>query len=201
MSKTGKNKMRVMLRRNEAVKMRIGGKSYQQIAEALVADPNIFTPPSYEKRSVYFDVQNYLNELRSTVQDNLIDVIDLENTRLDGFLQALWPKIEAGDTRAIETALHIMERRAKLLGLDSAIKVDWRVELRGFERAGALSEEDLRRELGDEMYASYRQFSDELKDSQDFGAFQTVRDDFLKARGLHSQGYTGDTDENDGDDE
>jgi hypothetical protein len=39
--------------------------------------------------------------------------------RLDAALVAIWPDIEAGDCKAIETMLKIEERRAKLLGLDS----------------------------------------------------------------------------------
>ena len=50
----------------------------------------------------------------------------MELARLDAMLSALDDKIEAGDTKAIGTALRIMDRRAKYLGLDGPIKIDMR---------------------------------------------------------------------------
>ena len=44
--------------------------------------------------------------------------------RLDGLLLALAGPIKAGHLGAIDRALHIMERRARLLGLDAPTKTD-----------------------------------------------------------------------------
>jgi len=43
----------------------------------------------------------------------------IELERLDKMYQSLWEQIESGSTRAIEMGLRIMERRAKLTGLDA----------------------------------------------------------------------------------
>jgi hypothetical protein len=42
----------------------------------------------------------------------------LERDRLDTMLDAIWPRVRAGELRVIDRALRIMERRSKLEGLD-----------------------------------------------------------------------------------
>jgi len=44
--------------------------------------------------------------------------INLEQQRLDALQAGIWPKAMAGDSRAVEVALKVLERRARLLGLD-----------------------------------------------------------------------------------
>lgn len=45
-----------------------------------------------------------------------------ENERLDALLEAVWPEAQAGELRAVETVLKLMDRRAKLNGLDMPAK-------------------------------------------------------------------------------
>lgn len=151
----------LVLRYYKAMQYRIRGNSYTEVAEAMRADPDVLVSPKYDARAAYFDVQGYLNELRSAVQDNLIDFVDLEAQRLDALTNAFWESAMAGDVRAGRMVLDIMERRAKMLGLDQAIKVDWRIELRQIERSGVLSDVEIREQLGDDLYSMYRQFSEE----------------------------------------
>ena len=47
---------------------------------------------------------------------------DLEAARLDAMLLPLWRRVQQGDERAVDRALKIMERRARLLGLDAPSK-------------------------------------------------------------------------------
>lgn len=78
--------------------------------------------------------------LRKTIQEPADEVRTLEVTRLDTMLRAIAPQIAAGDHGAIDRALKIMERRAKLLGLDAPLKVHTDLMLRGMvERAAAES--------------------------------------------------------------
>jgi hypothetical protein len=49
---------------------------------------------------------------------------EVELLRLDRLQAAVWGAAVQGDLRAIETCLKILDRRAKLLGLDSAIKLE-----------------------------------------------------------------------------
>jgi hypothetical protein len=47
-----------------------------------------------------------------------------EVDRIDRLQVAVWPSAMKGDTRAILTIIRLMERRAKLLGLDKPIKIE-----------------------------------------------------------------------------
>lgn len=50
------------------------------------------------------------------------ELLKMELSRLDHFMQSIWPKIERGDLAAIDRGIRIMERRAKLIGLDAPEK-------------------------------------------------------------------------------
>ena len=167
----------VALRRDAAVKLRIKGYNYPEIAKMLIEDEEIVTPDSYDRRFVFNDIQSYLNELRDKVQENLIDLIDIENMRLDQLLTAVWPGAMEGDTKSVRSALDIMDRRAKLLGLDSAIKIDWRIELAGLERSGALNDAEIKEELGEELYSMYRNFFDQQKYENQFNPMRYLKED------------------------
>lgn len=57
------------------------------------------------------------------------EVRKLELQRLDRLLRALWPRAlgtqtDAPNDKAVGRVLQLMERRAKLLGLDQAVKVE-----------------------------------------------------------------------------
>lgn len=56
-------------------------------------------------------------------QDIGPEVRKLEELRLDELQQAIWDMAIAGDLKAVETVLRIMERRAKLCGLDHTDKM------------------------------------------------------------------------------
>ena len=51
-------------------------------------------------------------------------VRDIELERCDAMIVGLWRKVEAGDTKAVLAACRVMDRRAKLLGLDASTKID-----------------------------------------------------------------------------
>jgi hypothetical protein len=53
-----------------------------------------------------------------------VHVRDLELQRLDALYLKAWEAVEEGDLPSIDRCLRIMERRAKLLGLDAAEKIE-----------------------------------------------------------------------------
>ena len=55
---------------------------------------------------------------------------NLQMARLQDMVFALWPKVRAGDVPAVLALLRIMEREAKLLGLDAPTKVDIEARVR-----------------------------------------------------------------------
>ena len=94
-------------RQRQALELRRAGVSYRQIADHLG-----YAGPSGAHRAV-------ASALKETLQEPADALRDLEAQRLDALQRALWPAASAGDVPAVRAMLSVMERRAKLLGLDS----------------------------------------------------------------------------------
>jgi len=60
--------------------------------------------------------------LDATLQEPAAELREMEQVRLNTMLVAIWPKVKTGDHVALQDALSIMDRRAKLLGLDAPSK-------------------------------------------------------------------------------
>jgi hypothetical protein len=65
-----------------------------------------------------------LNLLAKECLEEASKVRDLELQRLDALYLVAYAEVEEGNVPAIDRCLRIMERRAKLLGLDAAEKVN-----------------------------------------------------------------------------
>lgn len=85
--------------------------------------------------------------LKKTLQEPADELRKLEVERLDAMLLAIATQVRQGNHGAIDRALRIMERRAKLLGLDAPtrqdvtsggekITVNWRMIESGVNDAG-----------------------------------------------------------------
>ena len=94
--------------------MRILGATYRQIAAQL----------GVNERTAYYDVQEALGSLDAVVKQKAERLRDLEAARLDRLNLALAPGIKAGNPSAIMAAVRVMERRAKLFGLDAPTKIE-----------------------------------------------------------------------------
>lgn len=104
------------MRRERAAKaldLRIAGASYRQIARQL----------DISLAAAYADVQQELGRLDTLNGEKAERLRDLEARRLDMWTLALAPGIKAGDPRAIVAAVRLMERRARLFGLDAPTKI------------------------------------------------------------------------------
>lgn len=66
----------------------------------------------------------YKRAIKRTMQQPADELRGQEIDRLDRLQVAIWPSAMKGDTRAILTIIRLMERRAKLLGLDKPIKIE-----------------------------------------------------------------------------
>jgi hypothetical protein len=62
-------------------------------------------------------------EARAQIDTDASELKAEELSRLDGMLRGLWPDARKGSHGAVDRVLKIMERRAKLLGLDAPVKV------------------------------------------------------------------------------
>lgn len=96
----------------KALELRKAGVSYAKIAETL----------GYKSASGAHKAVS--SALKKTLQEPADDVRRLEVERLDAMLLAMWPHVSKGAFGAVDRALRIMERRAKLLGLDAPTRTD-----------------------------------------------------------------------------
>lgn len=112
-SRTSKDRLQAVERRLLVLEARKAGYSYQQIADQL----------GISKGTVCKDLTRVLAEYHARTAEEVERLRALETERLDHMLRGIWPRATSGHLGAIERALKIMERRAKLLGLDGPIKI------------------------------------------------------------------------------
>ena len=103
---TTPTKLRGQERQRQALELRKAGSSYPEIAQAL----------GYSSKSAAYNAVTAL--LQRLDREAAGDMLTLELARLDTMQRVLAPRILKGETDAIHAALRVMERRAKLAGLD-----------------------------------------------------------------------------------
>lgn len=111
-------KVLVSERRAKLIKARIDGVSYEAIAD----DPEFGYNGSVS--AARKDFTRAKRAARDAEQEMADIWVQQELDRLDHYLLALAPRVDRGDSRAIEVAIKVGERRAKLLGIDAAVKID-----------------------------------------------------------------------------
>lgn len=100
-------------RRARALQLRKEGANFDQIAEEL----------GMSRSAAHKTVQRAIAELATLAETEVAELRALESARLDELHQAVWPQAVAGDLPALDRVIRIMERRARLLGLDAPAKV------------------------------------------------------------------------------
>ena len=90
----------------QALELRKAGVTYEVIAGQLG-----YATASGARKAV-------VSALKATLREPAAELRELELARLDAMLLPLWRPVQAGDEKAVDRALRIMERRARLLGLD-----------------------------------------------------------------------------------
>ncbi|MGV9668648.1 helix-turn-helix domain-containing protein [Nocardia niigatensis] len=88
-----------------ALQLRETGANYRQISQAL--DISMSTAHKYVKQA-----------MAEIVREPAESVLQLELSRCDVMLLSIWKSVTKGDLQAIDRALRIMDRRAKLTGVD-----------------------------------------------------------------------------------
>ena len=95
----------------QALSLRLGGASYREIGRTLgVSHVTAF-------RYLRWAMREYAAEPATQIRD-------MEVARLDRLMAGHWEKAINGDVNSTRTVLTIMDRRAKLLGLDAPQKLD-----------------------------------------------------------------------------
>jgi AraC-like DNA-binding protein len=96
----------------KVLELRRAGLTWTRIAEEVGYADHTGAYAAY-KRAIKRTQQQPADELRAQELD-----------RVDRLQLAIWPNAMKGDTRAILTIVRLMERRAKLTGLDMPIKIE-----------------------------------------------------------------------------
>lgn len=109
--KTAPQMVDAALSQTEALRLRQSGATFQQIADRLG-----YSDRSGAHRAV-------MAALKESVTEPNAEMRSLELSDLASLQDALWPSANAGDQGAVDRVLKIMERRAKILGLDAAPKL------------------------------------------------------------------------------
>ena len=114
-SPTAQRRIEAKERAKKALELRKKGLRYEAIAQTL----------GYSSRGdAHKAVMKELNLLAKECLEEAAQVRDLELQRLDALYLKAWEAVEGGDLPAIDRCLRVQERRAKLLGLDAAEKVN-----------------------------------------------------------------------------
>jgi hypothetical protein len=79
------------------------------------------------ERTAFYDVQAELGKLDRTKGRLAERLRDLELERLDSLTEALMPTAQDGDVPAVLALVWVMERRAKLMGLDASTKFEGQI--------------------------------------------------------------------------
>lgn len=115
-TKGGQRRILAQQNRKHALELRKGGATYDQIAQALG-----YADASGARKAVEKAIANIPTE-------SAIDVKAIQIERLNHMLLVLWPKVQGGDERAIQTSLSVMDRLDAIEGTHAATKVDVNVQ-------------------------------------------------------------------------
>lgn len=99
-------------KQRQALELRKAGATYEEIARTVG-----YSGPQGAHKAV-------MSALQKTLQEPADELRTLELDRLDKMQMSLWKAAIGGNQGAIDRVLKIMERRAKLLGIEAPQKIE-----------------------------------------------------------------------------
>lgn len=108
-----KDAVKQMVREGQAIDLREAGASYRAMADAMGMSIN----------GVRSLLLRACGRLVQNSKEKVDEIVAMEIRRLDKMFLAVYPAACGGDLQAIDRALRIMERRARLEGLDKPTKI------------------------------------------------------------------------------
>jgi hypothetical protein len=109
-------------RESRILELRRAGATWQNIADRV----------GYASPSGAW--QAYQRIANRFIRPKLEDLRDMELDRLDRLQMGVWPKALNGDIRALDAVLRIIDRRARLLGLEAPKEVNLKAEVTTYDR-------------------------------------------------------------------
>jgi len=123
-SKTASSLVGTALRRQFVMMQRVGGAGYNDIVVAAIKEFGLERlPKGWDERFAYKDVKRELDAINRDRREAGEEIINLELKRLDMLWMTHIESALKGDLDAFGAVMKVMERRAKLLGLDAATRV------------------------------------------------------------------------------
>lgn len=112
-SKTPKPSAERLIKQTQALQLRAHGHSFRGIAKALGCSLG----------TAHTLIKDAFAAERKGISEAKADLVEMEILRCDTYLQAIAKQVQMGNVRAVDTALKVAERRARLLGLDAPTKI------------------------------------------------------------------------------
>jgi len=106
---------RAAIRRVKALDLRLAGAGYRAIGKEL----------KVSHVQAFRDVDASLKEIGDLQAEKAERLREIELARLDRATLAIWNRVRSGDDAAIRSMCAIMDRRAKLCGLDKPSRVSF----------------------------------------------------------------------------
>jgi len=104
--------------------LRRAGVQYREIADRAITKFGVDRlPQGWNGLYACKDIGRELERLRTEINESAQDLRQIEDERLNDILVSLWPQAMRGHLGAIDRVLRIMDRRAKLWGLDAPNKI------------------------------------------------------------------------------
>lgn len=117
MAQSKTRELQAVEKERQVIELRRAGATFDDIARAVG-----YKEPSGAHAA-------YKRALKRTLTDaGTEELREQELDRLDRMQRAVWPKVMQGDVQAITAALRLMDRRARLLGLDAPTRIAATVE-------------------------------------------------------------------------
>jgi len=154
-SRTDAYNLRVRERRARVFELRKTGLQLREIHAIILKEFGDDIPPGYTWRHVWSDMDRVIKQIDEETHENANQVLAIELERLDKLLEVCMASAMAGDMKAVDRVLAIMQRRSKYLGLDKPTEYqinDWRTQILELLRSGKITLEDVRKELPDELF-------------------------------------------------
>lgn len=105
-------KLAALEKRKQALQLALAGVDYQTIADTV----------GYNSRQAAHKAVK--SAIDMTIKPMAEDVKQMQLARLDKMLTAIWSQVTKGNLSAIDRAIKLEERRARLMGADAPTKTD-----------------------------------------------------------------------------
>jgi hypothetical protein len=118
--------------RGKAIELRIAGWTHQAIGDRL----------GYDESTIRIWVREEMERLHALEVQCMDSIRRLQLERLEHMLEGLWAGASNGNPKAVEATLKVLDRQAKLLGLDAPEKVELEHHIQQIAEEYGLTEED-----------------------------------------------------------